>query len=177
MKGEKILIVIISIFLFIVSFSIFQAQSQSVQRYTNVSDLFGFPYSSQNPKIILGECGGDLPKVCKDLGFSLPEGPGKQSGLGVDRTLCLSPNGNISYQYSCDITSVSSIQVVDSIDPVTGIFSNSSVVPVEEIFEKADLFDGIKFINLDNLKKIKAKMARDKDLRDIELIDIYLSSN
>ena len=66
---------------------------------------------------------------------------------------------------------------IEIIDPVTGIFSNSSVVPVEEIFEKADLFDGIKFINLDNLKKIKAKMARDKDLRDIELIDIYLSSN
>lgn len=66
---------------------------------------------------------------------------------------------------------------IEILNPAQSIFGNSGVVPVEEIFEKADVFEGIKFINLDHLKKIKIKLGREKDLRDIQLIDEYLKNN
>jgi hypothetical protein len=53
-------------------------------------------------------------------------------------------------------------------------FANSSVVPIEVIFTQADIFDEMKFINLNHLKKIKEKLGREKDLEDIKLIDEYL---
>lgn len=55
------------------------------------------------------------------------------------------------------------------------IFGNSKVVSFQEIFEKADVFDSIKFMNLEHLKKIKLELGREKDLRDIELIDEFLT--
>lgn len=66
---------------------------------------------------------------------------------------------------------------IDILNPAQSIFGNSGVVSVEEIFEKADIFGGIKFINLNHLKKIKLKLGREKDLKDIELIDEYLKNN
>lgn len=66
---------------------------------------------------------------------------------------------------------------IEILNPAQSIFGNSRVVSVEEIFEKADIFGGIKFINLNHLKKIKTKLGREKDLKDIELIDEYLKNN
>lgn len=66
---------------------------------------------------------------------------------------------------------------IEILNPAQSIFGNSGVVSVEEIFEKADIFGGIKFINLNHLKKIKLKLGREKDLKDIELIDEYLKNN
>ncbi len=66
---------------------------------------------------------------------------------------------------------------IEILNPEQSLFGNSKVVPVGEIFDEADVFDDIKFINLDHLKKIKSSFGRDKDLKDIELINQYLLKN
>ncbi len=63
---------------------------------------------------------------------------------------------------------------IEILHPSHSVFADSLGVSVEEMFEKADVFDGIKFMSLEHLKKIKKVMAREKDLKDIELIDEYL---
>jgi guanosine-3',5'-bis(diphosphate) 3'-pyrophosphohydrolase len=65
---------------------------------------------------------------------------------------------------------------IEILNPIQSMFGNSGIVPMEEIFEKADVIDEVKFINLDHLKKIKLKMGREKDLADIKLIDEYLKN-
>lgn len=65
---------------------------------------------------------------------------------------------------------------IEILNPTQSIFGNSKVISREEIFEKADIFDGVKFINLDHLKKIKKELGREKDLKDVALIDDYLKS-
>lgn len=65
---------------------------------------------------------------------------------------------------------------IEILNPVQSIFGNSKNVSRNEIFEKADMIDGIKFINLDHLKKIKKELGREKDLKDIALIDDYLKT-
>lgn len=66
-------------------------------------------------------------------------------------------------------------EIVEILSPKDSLFGNSKVIPVDEIFENADVIDGIKFINLEHLKKIKLYMGRDKDLEDVRLIDQYLA--
>ena len=44
------------------------------------------------------------------------------------------------------------------------------------LFENADIFDQIQFIDLHTLMKLKQSYGREKDLHDIELIQIYLAS-
>jgi hypothetical protein len=63
---------------------------------------------------------------------------------------------------------------IEILNPTQSIFGNSKIIPRDEIFEKADVFDGINFINLVHLKKIKKELGREKDLRDIVLIDNHL---
>ena len=60
--------------------------------------------------------------------------------------------------------------------PAQSIFGNSTIIPREELFSKAEIFEGIKFMDLEHLKKIKLKMGREIDLQDIRLIDEYLKS-
>ena len=64
---------------------------------------------------------------------------------------------------------------IEILNPAQSIFGNSEIVPMEEIFEKADMFDNIKFINLEHLRKIKLKLGREKDLLDVKLIDKHLN--
>lgn len=65
---------------------------------------------------------------------------------------------------------------VEMLNPTQSIFGNSKSVPLDEIFEKADIFDGIKFINLNHLARIKKELGREKDLRDIALINDYFKT-
>jgi hypothetical protein len=65
---------------------------------------------------------------------------------------------------------------IEILNPVQSIFGNSGIVSIEEIIEKADMIDGVKFINLNHLKKIKLNLGREKDLADIKLIDEYLKN-
>ena len=63
---------------------------------------------------------------------------------------------------------------IEILNPAQSIFGNSEVVPIEEMFKKADVFEGVAFINLDHLRKIKIKLGREKDLEDVRSIDAYL---
>lgn len=54
------------------------------------------------------------------------------------------------------------------------MFTDSSVIQVEEIFSKADVIDGIKYLRLEYLKLFKEKLGREVDKRDIELIEQHL---
>lgn len=66
-------------------------------------------------------------------------------------------------------------EYIEILNPKDSLFGNSKVVPVDEIFNDADIIDGIKFINLDHLKKIKISMGREKDIEDATLIDGFLA--
>lgn len=44
----------------------------------------------------------------------------------------------------------------------------------EEAIKSALIIDGIPFLNLEELKKFKTALGREKDLKDIKLIDDYL---
>lgn len=63
---------------------------------------------------------------------------------------------------------------IEIVNPSQSIYGNSKIIPINDIFKKADIFDGVRFINLDHLKKIKKELGREKDLKDIHLIDNYL---
>lgn len=63
---------------------------------------------------------------------------------------------------------------IEILNPSQSMFTNSTIIPVKDVFEKADEFDGVKFINLEHLKKFKITLSREKDLRDVVLIDDYL---
>ena len=63
---------------------------------------------------------------------------------------------------------------IEVLNPVQSLFGNSEVVPFDEVFEKVDTSDGIKFLNLAHLRAVKLKIGRKKDLEDIALIDTYL---
>ncbi len=65
---------------------------------------------------------------------------------------------------------------IEIVNPKDSIFGNSVIVPKDEIFEKGDILDGIKFMSLEHLKKIKIEIGREKDLQDINLIDNFLNS-
>lgn len=45
----------------------------------------------------------------------------------------------------------------------------------DELKEKADIIDGIAFVNLREVKRWKEHLARPKDLEDVDLIDDYLT--
>jgi len=45
-----------------------------------------------------------------------------------------------------------------------------------QLFEHADIFDQIQFIDLQTLMQLKKSYGREKDLHDIELIQTYLTS-
>lgn len=46
---------------------------------------------------------------------------------------------------------------------------------LEHLLDTADVIDGVPFASLDEVRKWKVASGRDKDLRDIELIDAYLA--
>ncbi len=66
---------------------------------------------------------------------------------------------------------------IEILNPNQSIYGNGGDIGLDEIFGKADIFDGIKFMNLTQLRQIKLQLGREKDLRDVELIDRYLSTS
>ncbi len=66
---------------------------------------------------------------------------------------------------------------IEILNPRQSIFGDSKVVPLNDLFLKAHVFEGVKFMNLNHLKEIKQALGRPVDLQDIELIDEYLKSN
>lgn len=49
-----------------------------------------------------------------------------------------------------------------------------ATAPLDEQIKTADIIDGHRFVKLDLVKKFKQKLGREKDLKDIKLIDNYL---
>jgi hypothetical protein len=47
----------------------------------------------------------------------------------------------------------------------------------EEVIRTALVIDGVPFMNLDELRKFKTALGREKDFADIVLMDMYLASN
>ncbi len=64
---------------------------------------------------------------------------------------------------------------IEILENRSSLFANSHVVPVEDVFRDADVIDGIKYISLNHLRKIKETFKREKDIKDIALIDAYLN--
>lgn len=56
-------------------------------------------------------------------------------------------------------------------------FRNSAIATPQQQIETADIIDGYKYLNLALLRKFKEALGRDKDLKDVELIDQYLESH
>lgn len=56
------------------------------------------------------------------------------------------------------------------------VFRDNPIASVDTQIKTADVFMGHNFLNLDLLKKFKAKLGREKDFKDIELINEYLAS-
>lgn len=48
------------------------------------------------------------------------------------------------------------------------------IANIEEMFNTAEIIEGHKFLDLNLIKKFKLNEGREKDLKDVELIDKYL---
>lgn len=70
----------------------------------------------------------------------------------------------------CDTINVGNIEILGSFR-IPGFFS------VEDQIARADIIDGHRFVNLDMIIAFKKGMAREKDRKDIELINEYLAKN
>lgn len=57
------------------------------------------------------------------------------------------------------------------------IFRDESICTLEEMIGTADKIEKINFLRLDLLKRYKTILGREKDLKDIELIDNYLKDS
>lgn len=56
------------------------------------------------------------------------------------------------------------------------MYRDGGTASVEEQIKTADIIRNLPFLRLDLLKRFKQKMGREKDMKDIELIDKYLST-
>ncbi|OGY11093.1 MAG: hypothetical protein A3A58_03230 [Candidatus Blackburnbacteria bacterium RIFCSPLOWO2_01_FULL_41_27] len=54
------------------------------------------------------------------------------------------------------------------------VFSDESIADLQTLIQTTEAVEGIRFISLPYLKKFKQKLGREKDLKDIKLIDNYL---
>lgn len=131
-------------------------------------------------------------KILKELNFPTSEFVVVGSGslaireirdtkdLDVIVTQSLWDNFSKKYKVELNESSIERLDLgndIEILNPSQSLFGNSKIILVDEIFEKADMFGGVKFINLDHLKKIKFSFGREKDLKDIKLIDEYLLKN
>lgn len=73
---------------------------------------------------------------------------------------------------------ISKIEIGDIIEILGGgsFFHDESIATYQQIFDSADVIDGKRYMNLELLRKFKVKMGREKDQKDVELIDEYLKN-
>ncbi len=62
----------------------------------------------------------------------------------------------------------------EGIDIIPSLDWSEYPTTTEEAIQSAIIIDGIPFLNLQELKKFKKALGRDKDFEDIKLIDDYL---
>lgn len=54
-------------------------------------------------------------------------------------------------------------------------FRDQGIASVDELIQKAEIIEDYPFVGLEYVKKFKQNLGREKDLKDIELINQYLS--
>ncbi len=54
--------------------------------------------------------------------------------------------------------------------------ATAAPISAEELIERADIIDGVRYVKLEDVVAAKKIEAREKDLRDIEIIEEYLKS-
>lgn len=59
---------------------------------------------------------------------------------------------------------------------ILGDFKGDRLYSTEEQIDKADLIGGHRYVNLGMIKEFKKALGREKDVRDLELIDNYLKT-
>lgn len=65
----------------------------------------------------------------------------------------------------------------EGIDIIPSISWSEYPTTTEEAIKSAMIIEGIPFLNLEELKKFKKALGRDKDFEDIELINDYLQKS
>ncbi|MFH0937224.1 MAG: hypothetical protein V1808_02940 [Candidatus Daviesbacteria bacterium] len=73
----------------------------------------------------------------------------------------------------CDKIIIGNIEILGNFS----LYNDSSLVSTQEQINTADIISGHPFVNLEIVKKFKEKSGREKDLKDIELIDQYLAQH
>lgn len=68
----------------------------------------------------------------------------------------------------CDIIHIGNIEVL-------GNFRGENLFSGDEQIAKADIINGHRFVNLDMIIAFKTALGREKDLKDLELINKYLA--
>lgn len=66
---------------------------------------------------------------------------------------------------------------IGNIDVIGNSKMSDDTYSIEDQIRTADIIDGKKYVKLEIIKYFKQKMARPKDLVDVDLIDKYLSQN
>lgn len=64
--------------------------------------------------------------------------------------------------------------VKESVEIIPELSWGDYLTTTREAIESATVIEGVPFLNLEELKKFKRALGREKDLKDIELIDDYL---
>lgn len=81
----------------------------------------------------------------------------------------------ISQQYSINKELLFKIEIgnIEILGPGSA-FRDQGIASINEIINSAEIINGYPFVKLNLIKQFKAKLGRDKDLKDIALIDQFL---
>ncbi|MFA6365539.1 MAG: hypothetical protein WCW78_04040 [Candidatus Paceibacterota bacterium] len=86
----------------------------------------------------------------------------------LHKKLCENPEWEQLEKYGKIFLKKEGVDIIPSLD------WSEYLTTTEEAIASALIIDGIPFLNLQELKKFKRAMGRDKDFEDIKLIDDYL---
>lgn len=91
-----------------------------------------------------------------------------------DLDLIFSPDSLEKLSEKYKIEDVGMDKKVHLIDRIEALITFGERENVREVIETADVFDGVRFENLERTINRKRRWGREKDLKDIELIKEYL---
>lgn len=86
--------------------------------------------------------------------------------------LQLSQRYPVVSEYSVEKIKLGNLEILGN----GSIYRDGGIASVEEQIKTADIIKSLPFLRLDLLRKFKQKIGREKDMKDIELIDKYLST-
>lgn len=86
--------------------------------------------------------------------------------------LQLSQRHPVVSEYSVEKIKLGNLEILGN----GSIYRDGGIASVEKQIKTADIIESLPFLRLDLLKRFKQKMGREKDMKDVELIDKYLST-